>query len=108
LHVAVLEQEGRITFLFKVLPGSTDRSYGVHAAEYAGVPAALWSARARSSRSSTRANPSRRAPPPVIIDRFKVQPSERRPRILPEAEPWQDRQLSLFDAAPPHAPRSSA
>ncbi len=37
-RVAVKEQGDRITWLHKVLPGGTDRSYGVHVARMAGVP----------------------------------------------------------------------
>jgi len=36
--MAVLESEGRIVFLKQVRPGPTDNSYGIHAAELAGVP----------------------------------------------------------------------
>ncbi|MDW8106547.1 MAG: DNA mismatch repair protein MutS [Armatimonadota bacterium] len=37
-RVAVKEQGDRIIWLHKVLPGGTDRSYGVHVARMAGVP----------------------------------------------------------------------
>jgi DNA mismatch repair protein MutS len=37
-RVAVKEQGDRIVWLHKVLPGGTDRSYGVHVARMAGVP----------------------------------------------------------------------
>ncbi len=37
-HLAVEEREGGIVFLHQVIPGSTDRSYGVHVARLAGVP----------------------------------------------------------------------
>ena len=36
--MAVLEREGQIIFLKQVRPGPTDNSYGIHAAELAGVP----------------------------------------------------------------------
>jgi DNA mismatch repair protein MutS len=102
LHVAVLEQEGRITFLFKVLPGSTDRSYGVHAAEYAGVPIAVVE-RAREILSLLdKGEPvAPRAASGEISTEAKAG-GRKKARILPEAQPWQDRQLSLFDVAPPH------
>jgi DNA mismatch repair protein MutS len=38
LHVAVREWEDRIIFLHRILPGRTDRSYGIHVAQLAGVP----------------------------------------------------------------------
>jgi len=37
-NVAVKEDKGSITFLRTVIPGSTDKSYGVHVASLAGVP----------------------------------------------------------------------
>ncbi|MCX8038216.1 MAG: DNA mismatch repair protein MutS [Candidatus Sumerlaeia bacterium] len=38
-NVAVLEEKERIVFLYKIVPGGTDRSYGIYAAQLAGVPA---------------------------------------------------------------------
>jgi DNA mismatch repair protein MutS len=37
--VAVTEQEGRVVFLHRIVPGGADRSYGIHVAELAGMPA---------------------------------------------------------------------
>lgn len=37
-NVAVLEEKDKIVFLYKIVPGGTDRSYGIYAAELAGVP----------------------------------------------------------------------
>jgi DNA mismatch repair protein MutS len=37
-NVAVLEEKDRIVFLYKIVPGGTDRSYGIYAAQLAGVP----------------------------------------------------------------------
>jgi len=36
--VAVAEEEGRVVFLHRILPGGADRSYGVHVAQLAGLP----------------------------------------------------------------------
>ncbi len=38
MRVAVNEKGHDLVFLYKILPGSTDRSYGIHAAALAGVP----------------------------------------------------------------------
>ncbi len=38
LHSAVAERDGQVTFLHRVLPGASDRSYGVHVARLAGLP----------------------------------------------------------------------
>ncbi len=36
--VAVREEGGEITFLYKIVPGGVDRSYGIHVAQLAGLP----------------------------------------------------------------------
>lgn len=38
-NVAVTESEGHVVFLHKIVPGGTDRSYGIHVAQLAGLPA---------------------------------------------------------------------
>lgn len=38
LHVAVREWGDEIVFLYRILPGRTDQSYGIHVAKIAGVP----------------------------------------------------------------------
>lgn len=37
-NVAVLEEKDKIIFLFKIVRGGTDRSYGIYAAQLAGIP----------------------------------------------------------------------
>lgn len=39
--VAIHEDGQKITFLYKIIAGCTDKSYGIHVAELAGLPAAL-------------------------------------------------------------------
>ena len=41
LNVAVQEWEDNIAFLHKIVPGSADKSYGIHVARLAGVPRAV-------------------------------------------------------------------
>lgn len=101
-HVAVLEEKERIVFLYKVAPGATDRSYGIHAAEFAGAPHGVV-ARAREILKglergepvAPRVNAEGETADGTVETRKGV-------RILPEADPWEDRQLSLFDLAPEH------
>jgi len=40
-NVAVTEDEGRVIFLRKVIPGGADKSYGIHVAQLAGLPASV-------------------------------------------------------------------
>jgi len=37
-HIAVLETGNNLVFLRKIVPGATDKSYGIHVAKLAGVP----------------------------------------------------------------------
>lgn len=37
-HVEVYEKDGDVTFLYKMVPGQTDRSYGINVAKLAGLP----------------------------------------------------------------------
>src|SRR5262249_41026740 len=37
-NVAVRESEGEIIFLYQIVPGGADQSYGIHVARLAGVP----------------------------------------------------------------------
>lgn len=39
LKIAIREWEGGVIFLRKIVPGTSDRSYGIHAARVAGLPA---------------------------------------------------------------------
>jgi DNA mismatch repair protein MutS len=40
-NVAVRESEGEIVFLYRIMPGGADQSYGIHVARLAGVPATV-------------------------------------------------------------------
>ena len=37
-NVAVSEESGEVIFLYKILPGGVDKSYGIHVAKLAGLP----------------------------------------------------------------------
>ena len=40
-NVAVAEENGRVIFLRRILPGGADKSYGIHVAQLAGLPRAV-------------------------------------------------------------------
>ena len=40
-NVAVSEADGKVVFLHKIIPGGADRSYGIHVAQLAGLPASV-------------------------------------------------------------------
>lgn len=37
-NVAVAEEGGEVIFLYKIVPGGVDKSYGIHVAKLAGLP----------------------------------------------------------------------
>jgi DNA mismatch repair protein MutS len=41
LHVSVREWKGDVVFLHRIVAGATDRSYGIHVAQIAGIPKAV-------------------------------------------------------------------
>src|SRR5690606_20309513 len=41
VHVSAIEQQGKLVFLHKVKKGAADKSYGIHVAELAELPASL-------------------------------------------------------------------
>ncbi|MEA2645737.1 MAG: mismatch repair protein MutS [Chloroflexota bacterium] len=61
-RVEVSEEGGKVTFLHRIVPGGADRSYGIHVAEIAGLPAGV-TARAREVLASLEAE----APPGEVV-----------------------------------------
>ena len=83
-NVAVADEDGRVVFLHKIVPGGADKSYGVHVAELAGLPKAVVQ-RARDvlaeleQRGDDHA-PARRRPAGVPVEQLALLPA--RPRLL--------------------------
>ena len=40
-NVAVSEEGGEVTFLYRIMPGGVDKSYGIHVARLAGLPGSV-------------------------------------------------------------------
>ncbi len=38
VHARCVERDGKVVFLYRIVPGGADRSYGIHVAELAGLP----------------------------------------------------------------------
>lgn len=83
VHVGAVERDGKLIFLHKVAPGPADKSYGIHVAKLAGMPAPL----------IKRAN--------VILQQLEATADSK------PADPVaaMDEQLSLFVPETPPAPR---
>ncbi len=78
-HVAAAEEGGQVVFLRRVLPGGTDRSYGIHVAQVAGLPKSVV-ARAREVLERLEEAPTDRGPAgqqPALFEIF-VPPGENR------------------------------
>ena len=79
-HMAAVERDGGVVFLHELRPGRADRSYGIHVAELAGIPAAV----------------IRRAT--ALLAELEAQDSA--PATAAPAAPSDQGQLGLFDSAP--------
>ncbi|MCR4391265.1 MAG: DNA mismatch repair protein MutS [Candidatus Acetothermia bacterium] len=60
LHAAVREWRGEVVFLYRVLPGVAERSYGVHVAKLAGLPEVILGEAGRVLAELERAAPTPR------------------------------------------------
>ncbi len=94
LHVAVREWEDQVVFLHRILPGRTDRSFGLHVAKMAGIPASAL-ARAREVLDSLSVQHSGASP---SAERVAPPSAERAPSRRADA----DGQLALFTEYLPH------
>jgi DNA mismatch repair protein MutS len=89
-RVAVQERDGDVVFLRKIVPGGADRSYGIHVAKLAGLPA----------RVITRAQ--------EVLEQLEQPTTDRKPQddasrpTLPHPHPLIDevRQIDLFSLTP--------
>ena len=89
-HLAVKEERGEVVFLRTLLPGATDKSYGIHVAELAGVPAPVLQEARRVQRELEAPGPSPGRgrtgnPPPRYTQAVLVEdPEVRRAREIAE------------------------
>ena len=92
-NVAVAENGTRVIFLHKIVPGGTDRSYGIHVAQLAGIPRPVIS-RASEILSQLEASSG---------STIKVEPSRSQQLVLfPETNPLLDELKTLdLNTLPP-------
>lgn len=86
-HLAVRDASGEVIFLHRLVPGSTDRSYGIHVAKLAGLPPKLLAEAERllkrleesgptlSTGGGRRASPSRYTQAVLLADPGSASPS---------------------------------
>ncbi len=93
--VAVQERDGDVVFLRKIVPGGADRSYGIHVAKLAGLPAAVVE---RAQEVLAQLEQTDQTASPAAI------PSDKDPAKapLPQPHPILDevRQIDLFSMTP--------
>ena len=97
LNVDVSEDNGNIVFLHKIVEGSASRSYGIHVAKLAGVPASLLErAEDKLSELETGVSSVTTADPVKSTAQEVSKPS----KPSRAAKPAVEGQISLFDFAP--------
>ncbi len=89
LNVMVREHFGKIVFLHQIVPGSADRSYGIHVAQLAGVPKTV-SQRAEEILAELEASGHR------VDEPHAETPT---PHVAPKASQNGTLQLTLFETA---------
>jgi DNA mismatch repair protein MutS len=94
-HMAAVEQDGRVVFLYEVRRGGADRSYGIHVAELAGIPRPVIR---RASELLTELET--RGEQAAGSSNGQAAPAEQAAPAKQHAPPAGGAQLSLFDIAP--------
>ena len=94
-RVAVQERDGDVVFLRKIVPGGADRSYGIHVAKLAGLPAPVID---RAQEVLTRLE----QPDADVEESPSSREKDRQPLSLPHPHPLIDevRQIDLFSMTP--------
>ncbi|MCI4362543.1 MAG: DNA mismatch repair protein MutS, partial [Thermoplasmata archaeon] len=86
-HMAVQEGPDGIVFLHRLVPGSTDRSYGIHVARLAGLPDELVAEAERRLKrleaDGVELGPSGRRPAPTRYTQAMLLPTESAPSPSP-------------------------
>lgn len=96
LHVAALERDGRVVFLYNVRPGAADRAYGIQVARLAGLPS--WVADRAEALLGEKPRSILPAPPPpnrLIAEDGPFQPVQANLPGLPAPTPAEKLEAAL-------------
>ncbi|MDC7952344.1 DNA mismatch repair protein MutS [Liquorilactobacillus mali] len=93
IHVGAIEKNGDLIFLHKMQPGPADKSYGVHVAKLAGMPAVLLK-RATEILTALESDAKDTSRAATVLD--DVQSSGQKEKVKNDQETIEEEQLSLF------------
>jgi len=101
-NVAVTEEGGKVVFLYKIVPGGVDRSYGIHVAQLAGLPKSVVH-RAHEVLEELEGN-SRRTAPEAKGRKLRKEPAQQltffgqKPAVVEELEKLDINSLTPMEA----------
>ena len=98
-HMAAVEQDGQVVFLHELRPGSADRSYGIHVAQLAGIPAGVIR-RAAELLAELEGNAERKAQSAERGTQSAERRAQNGARPTPQPAPQPAPQPTFFDLAP--------
>ncbi|MFS0574150.1 DNA mismatch repair protein MutS [Sporosarcina sp. 179-K 3D1 HS] len=103
VHVAAMEQDGKVVFLHKVMAGAADKSYGIYVADLAGLPAPLLERAKYLLDHFEREEPVRESEPEQLT--FFDLPQEEKPAISAEEQDVLDgiKQTDILNMTPMQA-----
>jgi DNA mismatch repair protein MutS len=96
-RVEVSEEGGKVTFLHRIVAGGADRSYGIHVAEIAGLPAGVTTRAREVLAMLEQARPLRDAGRPVNADQLSLPIASRHP-VMARLEELDIENMSPLDA----------
>jgi DNA mismatch repair protein MutS len=105
VHLAAIERDGQVVFLHELRPGAADRSYGIHVAALAGLPASVIGRAAMlladyEARNTPAAAGAERQPAEPVERDADEPPARRRTRPSSSSAEQIAGQLSLFASVP--------
>lgn len=104
IHVSAIEQNGKVVFLHKIKEGAADKSYGIHVAQLAELPAELISRAAEILQTLEKKEESQNTAETVQ----KNGASEKGLIIKEDKNEAAQTQLSFFDAVPAAKPAAAS
>ena len=112
VHVSAVEQNGKVVFLHKIREGAADKSYGIHVAQLAELPADLIERAAEIlhilEQTDTPISPGSESQKSLDSVRETLQDEQDKQSMLQAAETAAASQLSFFDEAPEQKKASGA